>query len=80
MFRKRDYEAESFAIQQWISANSCQAELDILRAKIAELDTIIQNRGLVPRYQDFVERKHRDEWPLLWSAIDSLREEYRRSL
>ena len=45
---------------------------DEMRQAIERLITAIKNEGPVPQYHRHVMRKHRDEWPRLWGAIDEI--------
>jgi hypothetical protein len=39
---------------------------------IANLIAAVKNNGPVPQYHRHVMKKHRDEWPTLWKAIDAI--------
>lgn len=78
MFRKKTQDAEAFAIQQWLSAHNCETDLAMLRAKVKAVNDAIEDKGRVPKYQEFVMKKHRDEWAALWEALDDLCAEYNK--
>lgn len=47
-------------------------EIERLRVLIAGIQTAIFNEGRNPEYHQQVMRRHRSEWPALWSTIDKL--------
>ena len=75
-FWERQREDNIFAVQQWVRAQNLENEYALLFEKVRAVVNAIENQGLVPKYQNFVARKHREEWPALWQAIDDLVEEH----
>lgn len=55
-----------------VSLMRSEEEISRLRALIAEVKQAIDVEGPVPQYHRHVLRKHRSEWPRLWSALDKL--------
>ena len=49
-----------------------EEEISRLRQLINEVREAIQIEGPVPEYHRHLTRKHRSEWPRLWSALDKL--------
>ena len=48
------------------------AELERLRAVLEQLRKAIANKGPSPTHHQAVMKRHRQEWPTLWQAIDNL--------
>lgn len=71
--RKSKREQEQFAISQWIYSEKHRHDLAELSKHVYNVIRAIDEKGLVPKYHDFVLKKHRDEWPQLWAALDDLR-------
>jgi hypothetical protein len=49
-----------------------EEEIHRLRQLINEVKEAINFDGPVPEYHRHLTRKHRSEWPRLWSALDEL--------
>jgi hypothetical protein len=49
-----------------------EEEINRLRKLIADVRDAIYIEGPVPQYHRHVLRKHRSEWPRLWSTLDKL--------
>ena len=47
-------------------------EIEHLRALIINIQKAILNEGRNPEYHQQLMRRHKEEWPVLWSAIDKL--------
>ena len=45
-----------------------------------EIERAILDQGINPPHHIVTMRKHRDEWPVLWEAIDKLMEELRNDM
>lgn len=42
------------------------------RSIFNDIEKTIKDAGVVPKYHHHVMKKHRDEWPTLWKALDRL--------
>lgn len=77
MFKRREHrELESRLIEAWIENFFLKKKVNNMEKATAELIRAVKNKGPVPQYHSHVMKKHREEWPALWKAIDSLTEAY----
>jgi hypothetical protein len=47
-------------------------ENDRYRSIFEDIEKAVKDAGIVPKYHHHVMKKHRDEWPTLWKAIDRM--------
>lgn len=72
-----DYEIQ---IKTWMKAAEkfsndaafAKIENERYRSIFKDIEKAVNDAGLVPKYHHHVMKKHRDEWPTLWKAIDRL--------
>jgi hypothetical protein len=57
-------------VDTWVENFLLKKKLENYEQAFGDIAIAIQNKGIVPKYQEHVTRKHRDEWPELWRAID----------
>lgn len=75
MFKRRnarETELEGKLVEVWIENFFLKKKLSNLEKATTELVKAIRDKGAVPQYHNHVMRKHRDEWPTLWQAIDNI--------
>lgn len=60
--------AEKYSIE----AALIKFERDTYKSILLELEKAIKDAGVVPKYHHHVMKKHRDEWPTLWKALDRM--------
>lgn len=77
MFKRREQrELEAKLVEAWIENFFLKKKVKNTDLAIEALVTAIQNKGPVPQYHNHVMRKHREEWPKLWEALDKVVEAY----
>lgn len=77
MFRRREHrEIEGRLIEAWIENFYLKRKVNNMDKATAALVKAVRDKGAVPQFHNHVMRKHREEWPTLWKAIDSLIEAY----
>jgi hypothetical protein len=57
-------------VEVWVANFLLKKRIENYERAFGDIFAAIENKGKMPKYQDFVARKHRDEWPDLWQAID----------
>lgn len=73
MFNRRKHrELESKLVEAWIDNFFLKRKVADLEKATAGLVRAIRDKGAVPQYHNHVMKKHRDEWPALWQAIDNI--------
>lgn len=77
MFKRRDnQETESKLVEAWIENFFLKKKVENIETATAELVRAIRDKGAVPQFHNHVMRKHREEWPALWKAIDNIVKAY----
>lgn len=73
----KGYEPKALVLHEVVEAadeiERLQEQVRYLRHHIKSLDDAITHEGPNPKHHHAVMRKHRQEWPVLWKAIDLLR-------
>jgi hypothetical protein len=73
MFRRRtEKDIEAQLVEAWINNFFVKKRNSNLEEAARQIIKAINDKGRVAKYHDHVERKHREEWPALWKAIDNL--------
>ena len=49
-----------------------RAEIASLEKKLASIVSAITDEGRMPEYHQQIMKKHRQEWPTLWQALDEI--------
>lgn len=68
--KKKEHQAQLITI--WVEKLALKKRNDNLEEVTRQIVKAIEDKGKVPKYHDHVMRKHRDEWPALWQALDNL--------
>lgn len=77
VFKRREQrELEGKLVEAWIENFFLKKKVKNTDLAMAALVTAIQDKGAVPQYHAHVMKKHREEWPALWAAIDKIVEAY----
>lgn len=77
MFKRREHrELEGRLVEAWIETFFLKKKIKNTDLAITALISAIGNQGPVPQYHIHVMKKHREEWPQLWEAIDKVVEAY----
>jgi hypothetical protein len=63
-------ELQKRLVDTWVDNFLLKKKLENYEQAFGDIVTAIENKGKVPKYQEHVTKKHRDEWPDLWRAID----------
>lgn len=48
-------------------------EVTILRDAVDKLNLVIEDEGIHPEHHRRIIREHRAQWPLLWKALDHIK-------
>ena len=63
-------ELQKRLVDTWVENFLLKKKLENYEQAFGDISAAIENKGKMPKYQDFITQKHRDEWPDLWQAID----------
>lgn len=77
MFKRRsEKDIEAQLVEAWINNFFLKKRNQNLENAVSDIVKAINDKGKVPQYHAHVLRKHREEWPTLWQALDKLVEAY----
>ena len=61
---------EQQLVEAWVELFFLKKQNDEMRDAIYDIIAAIEDKGAVPQYHNHVMRKHKEEWPTLWKAIN----------
>lgn len=61
---------EQQLVEAWVELFFLKKQNDEMKNAISSIIAAIEDKGAVPQYHNHVMRKHKEEWPTLWNAID----------